>query len=125
MTQVDEGAAIAHMGSADGNQETKNWTLTAIISKLNYDNRQNLPTGQDMLKDNSVGVKVDSHMGWINSVINDDSIKQPPAVSPTPLYKPASTPTPTSGAGGLSILYFSWMASLITSSVILLGNFLC
>ena len=103
------------MDGADGNQETRNWTLTAIAAKLNYAGRKNSLTGQDILKAFSVSVKVEPHLEWINSIINNDPITQPPTVSPTPLY----TPTPTGGVGGLSILHFSSMALFIASPLML------
>lgn len=108
------------MDGSDSNQ-TKNWTLAAIATKLNYFDRTNSSTEQDILKAFSVGVKIEPHLEWINSIINNDPITQPPTVSPTPLY----TPTPTGGVGGLSILHFSSMALFMASPLMLRRYVLC
>jgi len=118
LIQGDEGAAIAQMDDNAGNKDSNNWTLTAIVSRLNYFGREDRPR-EEVLKMFSVGVKVEPHMGWINYVVNGDSITQSPTVSTTPLYTPSISPTPTGGARNLSILHLCLMVSLLTSSLML------
>jgi len=58
---------------------------------------------------------VEPHLAWINSVINDDSITQPPDYTPTALY-------PTGGAAGSLVENpgLSGMVALTTVPLLLL-----
>jgi len=85
--QGDQGAAMVYW---DGNEQS-NWTLAAVASKHNYYDRYKRPSAGK--NGYSVAVKVEPHLDWINSVIKDDSITQPPDYTPTTLY-------PTGGAAG-------------------------
>jgi len=104
----------------DGNPET-NWTLTAIASWLNFKGRSTLPEVNTNAF--SVGVKVQPHLGWINSILNDDSITQPSENPDTPVYSTTTT-TPTSvtdGAKSLNIPYFS-IVTLEAFLILLMGR---
>jgi len=93
----------------DGNPNT-NWTLTAIASWLNFKGRSSLPEANATAF--SVGVKIQPHLGWINSILNDDSITQPPDGPRTPLYS-TTTPTPvTDGARSQNMPCFSIMTMM-------------
>ena len=105
----------------DGNPET-NWTLTAIASWLNFTGRSSLPAANATAY--SVGVKIEPHLGWINSVLNEDSITQPSENPGTPVYSTTTT-TPftsvTDGAKSLNIPYFS-IATLAAFPILLMGR---
>jgi len=104
----------------DGNQET-NWTLAAIASWLNFKGRSTLPEVNTNAF--SVGIKVQPHLGWINSIVNDDSITQPSENPGTSLYSTTTT-TPTSvtdGAKSLNISYFS-IVTLAAFLILLTGR---
>ena len=104
----------------DGNLET-NWTLTAIASWLNFKGRSSLPEANATAF--SVGVKIEPHLGWINSVLNEDSITQPSENPGTPVYSTTTTtPTPVKdGAKSLSIPYFS-IVTLAAFLILLMGR---
>lgn len=108
------------------NQQETNWTLAAVASKLNFYARSYWPAPNSA--GFSVGVKVEPHLEWINSVANDDSISQPPIYPATPLYTTTtSTNRPTTNGAGMLLLNISGFNRMmpLTAVFVLLLNWRC